>query len=137
MQTMAGLTAGASRWALSAGTVLVLGGGLALYQVTSLVLGPAGSRQLNISLTVPAFAVDDPSESPGLSLDRMLGTLAAPVPTVAVAARHAAARRLSRTAAVQPAATPVASAVGATPTSVPLTAVVSKHRSSKPKPRDD
>jgi len=137
MQTMAGISAAAGRWALSAGTVLVLAGGLALYQMTSLVLGPAGSRQLHLSLSVPALALGDPSESLAFSVDHRLGMLAPPMPTVTLAARQAAARRPSGTAAVPPAATPVASAVGSAPTSVPQKTVVAKHPSSKPKPHDD
>jgi hypothetical protein len=136
MQTMAGTTAGASRWALSAGTMLVFGGGLALFQMTSLVLGSAGSRQLHVSLTMPVVAADDPSESSSFSADRVLGTRRAPDPTPAVATPHAVSRCPSGPVAVQPAA----GAVGATSTTVSVTAVDEKalmHRAHKPKPHDD
>src|ERR1700736_1266977 len=48
---------------ISAGTVLVVGAGLALYQMTSLVLGPGASRQPHLSLTVPAVDAAERTES--------------------------------------------------------------------------
>ena len=71
---MPGVTAGTSRWALSAGTLLLLVGGLALYQMTSLLLGSAGSRQLQVSLALPAVANEDPSAL-SFGADSVLGTL--------------------------------------------------------------
>ena len=56
---MWGLTGVAGHRALSAATLLIVGGGLGLYQLTSLVLGPGGSRQLNVSLTVPAVDTEE------------------------------------------------------------------------------
>ena len=53
--------------AFSVATVLVLGAGLALYQLTSLVLGPAGSRQLQLSLSIPAVETHDLSDPPAAS----------------------------------------------------------------------
>jgi hypothetical protein len=97
---------------LSAGTVLIVGGGLALYQMTSLVLGPGGSRQLHVSLTIA-----DPEErSDSWTAGRRvaLGTLAGP-------SHGASARAGSRsqgapaTAAGHPAAAPVAGAPVTTP----------------------
>jgi len=118
---MAGTTAGASRWVLSAGTMLVVGGGLALFQMTSLVLGSAGSRQLHVSLTMPVVAADDPSESSSFNADRVLGTLDAPAPTPSVIPVHAPSRRPSGPTA-------------------PVTAAAEKalmHRAHKPKPHDN
>jgi len=45
--------------AFSVVTLLILGSGLALYQMTSLVLGPAGSRQLDLSLSIPTVETHD------------------------------------------------------------------------------
>src|SRR5437879_8377382 len=47
---------------VSAGGILVVAAGLALYQLTSLVLGPVSTRQLELSLTIPAVEVQDLSE---------------------------------------------------------------------------
>jgi hypothetical protein len=83
MQTMSPArgVAVAGRGVLSAGAVLILGAGLALYQLTSLVLGPAGSRQLDLSLTIPTIEVADPSEPVGSSIVLMVGTRATPDPS--------------------------------------------------------
>jgi len=51
---MRGLLAVVGQRGLSAGTLLIAAGGLTLYQMTSLVLGPAGSRELHLSLAIPA-----------------------------------------------------------------------------------
>ena len=53
--------------AFSVVTLLILGSGLALYQMTSLVLGPAGSRQLDLSLSIPTVETHDLAESRGAS----------------------------------------------------------------------
>ncbi len=106
---------------LSAGTVLIACGGLALYQMTSLVLGPGGSRQLHVSLTIA-----DPEErSDSWTTGRRvaLGTLAGP-------SHAASARTGSRsqgapaTAAGHPAGAPVAGApVAGAPVTAPSPAV--------------
>ena len=93
---MPGVTAGTSRWALSAGTLLLLVGGLALYQMTSLLLGSAGSRQLQVSLALPAVANEDPSAL-SFGADSVLGTLTRQVSLPAAAAPLALARRPSGT----------------------------------------
>src|SRR5256886_15772672 len=49
----------AGHQAFSVVTLLILGSGLALYQMTSLVLGPAGSRQLDLSLSIPTVETHD------------------------------------------------------------------------------
>src|SRR5437762_14214149 len=59
MLGMRGLLAVAGQRGLSAGTLLIAAGGLTLYQMTSLVLGPAGSRELHLSLAIPAVDADD------------------------------------------------------------------------------
>lgn len=76
---MPGFTAVAGRGALSAGTLLVFGGGLALYQMTSLVLGPAGSREFHLSLTIPVVE-DELPERKTSDFSLALGTLVAPDP---------------------------------------------------------
>jgi hypothetical protein len=110
MQAMRGFTAVASRRALSAGTLLVFGGGLALYQMTSLVLAPAGSRELHLSLTIPAVE-DELSEPKSSSVNLSLGTLVAPTPTASVSVRSTGGNRASGAPApprrVVPTPTPV------------------------------
>jgi hypothetical protein len=78
MQSMPGLQGVASGRELSAGAVLVFCGGLALYQMTSLVLGPVNSRQLNLSLTIPAVDVQDLSEPLASNIRVVVGTPATP-----------------------------------------------------------
>jgi hypothetical protein len=91
---------------LSAGTVLIVGGGLVLYQMTSLVLGPAGSRQLHISLTIPGAEPEEGSESWSSGMRFALGTPAGPSRTVA--ARAASVPLASSATAAHPAALPAA-----------------------------
>jgi hypothetical protein len=91
---------------ISAGTVLVVGGGLALYQMTSLVLGPGGSRQLHLSLTVPAAQTNEPTESWTSSGKLVLGILATPAPAARASARSSVAHRVARIPAA-PIASPV------------------------------
>src|ERR1700682_6146855 len=87
MHPMWGFTGVAGHRFLSAGTLLIAAGGLALYQMTSLVLGPAGSRELHFSLTVPAVTQDQPSESSTMGNTFSLGTLVRRVAAASV--RHA------------------------------------------------
>jgi hypothetical protein len=108
---------------ISAGTVLVVGGGLALYQMTSLVLGPGGSRQLNLSLAVPAVDTQERTESWSPSGMLTLGTLVAPAPSTRIWARPAVAHRASGTPAGYVTPTPVATPVPAA-TPVPVASPV-------------
>ncbi len=111
---MPGFTAVASRRALSAGTLLVFGGGLALYQMTSLVLGPAGSRELHLSLTIPA--VEEELFEPATSnLNLGLGTLVGPGPAASVSLRSTARDRSSGVPALHRALAPVPVPVGSQP----------------------
>lgn len=67
--------AAARRRAISGGALIVFGGGLALYQMTSLVLGPAAeSRQLWLSVSAPSVGMDDLSEPVLANVDMVLGT---------------------------------------------------------------
>lgn len=60
---------------VSAGMLLLVGAALSVIQLTSLVLGPAPSRQLNLSLAVPAVELDDAPGSVGTQADTVLGTI--------------------------------------------------------------
>ena len=121
---MPAITVAATGRGLSAGALLAFGGGLALYQLTSLVLGPAGSRELHLSLTIPAADVAEPSLPPASGATLVLGSLATPTPAPTPphrSARPAAPRAAAPTSS--PAISPAAPA--ATP---PAT-----HPSDKPK----
>jgi hypothetical protein len=74
------LTGSGTPRGISAVTLFVFGGGLALYQMTALVLGgPSATRQLDISLNVPSITSDDLSVPLETGFHLVLGTLA-PVP---------------------------------------------------------
>jgi hypothetical protein len=90
MQAMPGVQGVASGRVLSAGATLVIGAGLALYQLTSLVLGPDANRQLDFSLTIPAVEGQDLSEPPAPAITFVVGTQVAPA---AHAARVSTSRR--------------------------------------------
>ena len=82
-----------SQRSLPVGAALLWGVGLLLYQMTSLALGPTTSRQLNISLTIPAVDAEElaqplisdvnlvlgmPAAAPLVSLPLMLASNALP-----------------------------------------------------------
>src|ERR1700682_2270521 len=106
MHPMWGFTDVAGHRFLSAGTLLIAAGGLALYQMTSLVLGPAGSRELHFSLTVPAVTQDEPSESSTMGNTFSLGTLVGRAPAASVRRASIVTRRAYATPAPQSAAPP-------------------------------
>ena len=110
---MQGFSAVAERRAFSTGTLLIVAGGLALYQMTSLVLGPAGGRQLHLSLSLPAVEPDDRSES-WSSANISLGTLAPLAPAVSAQASSTVTHRASATTAGHKPAAP-ATPVAVTP----------------------
>jgi hypothetical protein len=126
MQAMPAITAAATGRGLS-GALLAVGGGLALYQLTSLVLGPAGSRQLQLSLTIPAAEVAEPSLPPASGANLIIGSLATPTP----AAPHRASARPAAPRTAVPTPSPAISP-SAPPATPPAT-----HPSGKPKPHDD
>jgi hypothetical protein len=107
MHGMPGLTGVTGQRALSAGTLLIAAGGLVLYQMTSLMLGPGGSRQLPFSLSVPTADADEPNESWTPSITLALGTLAGPAHATSARARSSVARGAAITPAGQPAVAPV------------------------------
>ena len=78
MQAMSADIGLARGQAFSVATVLVLGCGLALYQMTSLMLGTAGSRQLNLSLSIPTVGAHDLAEPLATSAG-VIGSLVIPV----------------------------------------------------------
>lgn len=59
MHGMHGVLAAAGRRGLSAGTVAIVAGGLALFQMTSLMLGPAPGLELQISMAIPGGEPDE------------------------------------------------------------------------------
>jgi hypothetical protein len=137
MHGMSGFTGVSGHRTLSMGTLVIAGAVLALYQLTSLVLGPAGSRQLHLSLTVPAADSEEHIESWTSSGKLALGTLVAPAPAAPAWTRSVVAHRASSTPAgyVAPApAAPVATPVPVA-TAVPVTAPVpAPHPSGPPSP---
>jgi hypothetical protein len=129
MLGMRGFTAVAGQRALSTGILLIAVGGIALYQMTSLVLGPAGTRQLHLSLTIPAADPNEGGQSWGTASSLLLGTLA----PASTAAPVRAASIMAHTASAIPAARPVAAMAPVTP-QPPVRQPVPV---SKPSPQED
>jgi hypothetical protein len=77
---------------LSGATALVFGGGLALYQLTSLVLGPPAARQLHLSLNIPLLEPTDRAETVAPNVTVVLGTAAPVVGRPSPAGRSATPR---------------------------------------------
>ena len=115
MQSMPGLQGVASGRELSAGAVLVFCGGLGLFQMTSMVLGPASSRQLNLSLTIPAVDVQDLSGQLVPDIKVVVGTRATP----AAAAPSSGATRISTSSRGSSTPTPRVSTHPALPLPIP------------------
>jgi hypothetical protein len=99
MQSMPGVQGVASGRTLSLGALVLFGAGFALYQLTSLVLGPVSSRQLDLSLTIPPLEVRDPSETLAPRAAVVLGTHETPAASGRGAARIASSRRAVSTPA--------------------------------------
>lgn len=134
---MSGFTAVAGPRALSVGSLVIAGAALALYQMTSLVLGPGGSRQLHLSLTVPAADTAERAESWISSGKLTLGTLVAPAPATRVWARPAVAHRASGTPAGYVAPAPIAPVASPVPVASPLPVATPRpepHPSEPPAP---
>jgi hypothetical protein len=115
MLGMRGFTGVAGQRALSSGILLIAVGGLGLYQMTSLVLGPAGARQLHLSLTIPAADPDEGGQSWGTASSLLLGTLAPASTAAPVRAASIVAHSASAITAARPAAAPVAPVPTVTP----------------------
>ena len=114
---MRGLLAVAGQRGLSVGSLLIAAGALTLYQMTSLVLGPAGSRELHLSLAIPAVDADDVSEVATPSGSHTLGMVVAITPAPSPTAWRQALRRPAQPS---PTATPAAAPVYATPPALPV-----------------
>src|SRR2546428_9472327 len=100
--------------AFSAATLLILGSGLALYQMTSLMLGPAGSRQLDLSLSIPTVETHDlaPAATGGVIGSRIIPLSLAPpstsAPTYRTSSRSVASPQPTWAAPTPPVAPPAA-----------------------------
>jgi hypothetical protein len=112
MLGMRGLNAVAAQRGFSAGTLLIAAGGLALYQMTSLVLGPAGSRELHLSLAIPAVDAEEVSDAVRPSGTHVLGAVVAVAPLPSPTASSAVLRQPAQ---ARVAATPAPAPVVATP----------------------
>ena len=129
---MRGLLAVVGQRGLSAGTLLIAAGGLTLYQMTSLVLGPAGSRELHLSLAIPAVDAEDVSEASRPDGSHTLGMVATITPAPSPAAWR---EELRRPAQPHASATPAAAPVVATPAALPLPSVpLAQHRHGHSQP---
>ena len=113
--------------AFTAATLLILGSGLALYQITSLMLGPVGSRQLELSLTIPTVETHDlaPAATGGvignLVISVSLASRSTSVPAYRTSSRSVASPKPTWVAPTPPVAPPAAVTVppGAPPTAHP------------------
>jgi len=102
MLSMPGIQGVASGRTVSAGTMVVFAAGFALYQLTSLLLGPASSRQLDLSLTIPAVEVQDLWETLSPNVRLVVGTRATAAAPASGAAPIAGPSRASSTPALRP-----------------------------------
>ena len=119
--------------ALSAATVLILGCGLALYQMTSLMLGTAGSRQLDLSLSIPTVGAHDLAE-PLVTSAGVIGSLV--IPAVSATSGSKAGARAPQRALVHSTTTTVAPVPVVAPPSVVTNtpAPLSGHSAGRPLP---
>src|SRR5947208_173289 len=128
MLDMRGLLAVAGQRGLSVGSLLIAAGALTLYQMTSLVLGPAGSRELHLSLAIPAVDADDVSEGATPSGSHSLGTVVAITPPPSATALRQAAQP-------RPTAVPAPALVIETPPALAVpSAPPAKHGHGHPQP---
>ena len=129
---MRGLLAVAGQRGLSVGSLLIAAGALTLYQMTSLVLGPAGSRELHLSLAIPAVDAEDVSEASRPDGSHTLGMVATITPAPSPVAWR---EELRRPVQPHPSATPAAAPVVATPAALPLPSVPpAQHRHGHSQP---
>jgi hypothetical protein len=112
MQVMPGVHGVASGRVLSAGATFVIGAGLALYQLTSLVLGPVANRQLDFSLTMPTIEGQDLSEPLAPAITVVVGTRATPA---AQATRVSTLRRAAWVATARASSQPRPAVVASPP----------------------
>jgi len=130
MQTMPTDIGLARHQAFTAATLLILGSGLALYQITSLMLGPVGSRQLELSLTIPTVETHDlaPAATGGvignLVISVSLASRSTSVPAYRTSSRSAAPPKTTLLAPRPLVAPP---AVVTVPSAAPPTAHPERH----------
>lgn len=111
-----------------AGMLLLVGVAVALLQLTSLMLGPASSRQFNLSLAVPAVEPDDISGLVVSQADSVLGAITRPAPSSSVQPASTSTPPASPASASAPLSVPAAALSRHEP--APVTAhVASAHRS--------
>ena len=128
MQFMPGVPGVASSRLVSAAAMLVAGAGLALYQLTSLLLGPVSSRQLDLSLTIPAAVeVQDLSEPMVSTTNVVVGTRATPAAPPSRAMRVVASPRAASVPIPKASSRPL-------PTVLPI---LNPHPADKKRPVDD
>src|SRR5438477_12354677 len=127
MQFVPGVPGVASGRLVSAAAMLVAAAGLALYQLTSLLLGPVSSRQLDLSLTIPAAVeVQDRSEPMVSTTNVVVGTRATPAAPPSRAMRVVASPRA--------ASVPIKASSRPLPTVLPTP---NPHPADKKRPVDD
>jgi hypothetical protein len=127
MQAMPGIRGVASGRIVSAGATLVFGAGLALYQLTSLVLGPVSSRQLDLSLTIPAVELQDLTEPSASTVKLVVGTRATPAAPGSRPTRVVALPRAASAPTPKPSSRPLPTVAPSPPS----------HRDGKKRPVDD
>jgi len=119
--------------AFSAAMVLILGCGLALYQMTSLMLGTAGSRQLDLSLSIPTVESRDFAE-PLATKAGVIGSLVTPL---SATSGSMARRRIPPPSLVHPTTTmltPVPVVTLPSAVTVPPAALPTAHPVGRPLP---
>ena len=133
---MQGLLEVAGQRGMKAGTLMIAAGGLAVYQMTSLVLGPAGIRELHLSLAIPTVDADELSDASRPSANPVLGLSVATAAPSATVSRQA----LQRPAPSQPAVSAAPAAIVTTPPALAVSSEpVVKHgqgHRQPPKPHD-
>lgn len=132
---MQGLLEVAGQRGIRAGTLMIAVGGLALYQMTSLVLGPVGSRELHVSLAIPTVDADGLWDGGQSSINQVLGVAVAvtPAPPFAPASRQTLRRSAQPQATTPAAPAPIVATTPAPPvsTDAPVRHVKGHHQPTK------
>jgi hypothetical protein len=106
----------------------LVGAAFALTQLTSLALGPAVSRQLHVSLSVPAVELEDAPGSVYPEMDTVLGAISTAMPASATPARLVASRQLSAPATSTPQTAPAPVSIKTEPAATSTSPVVKARR---------